>query len=103
MEKVPLDDQVKNLLLRVHLTHFSGLIDLLPKKFNHDSILKSVRKFACLVNGVWVVKSTILFEGLDKANDSALDLKRMICARDYLVIQFFTPIVRYDYCFLIGF
>lgn len=82
----PLDQQVKSLMLKVHLSHFSSIIDLLSGKFNHEDILKSLKKCSYLVNGAWVVKSKVLYTKSTNFENLNISIRKMIAARDYLVI-----------------
>ena len=73
---------------KVGCSHFSGIVDLVHTKCDHQTLIKHLKEVCYLVCGVWVIKSDLLYKNVKTTSVSAIsdvNSKKLISARDYLL------------------
>ena len=88
LKSMSLGDQVKALLLSAKVIRFSQLLTYLPKGCDVTTVLRSLQQVALLVQGVWVVKSEVLYPEDTKSSVSGVSAKMLQQGRDYIMWRF---------------
>jgi len=83
-----LSDQIKALLITAKVLQFTQLCTLLGGGMDNGAVLTALSQYAMLVQGCWVVKSSILYPEGSKSHISGLDGQKLWSSRDYVMFCF---------------
>ncbi|KAH9365302.1 hypothetical protein HPB48_018296 [Haemaphysalis longicornis] len=88
LNKLPLQDQIKAILLSAKVVTLAKLMTLLPPKVDVVAVLRQLQQVAMLVRGCWVVKSDVLYPKDTFSPKSGVPAEIMGRARDFLMYLF---------------
>ncbi|XP_029649513.2 DNA-directed RNA polymerase III subunit RPC5 [Octopus sinensis] len=88
LRTMPLQDQVKALLINAKVIRFRQLLALLPQGTDSTAVIRCLQQVAVLVQGCWVVKSEILYPKDATSPHSGVSAEHLCRGRDYLMWKF---------------
>lgn len=88
LRTMPLQEQVKALLINAKVIQFRQLLALLPRGTDPTAVIRCLQQVAVLVQGCWVVKSEILYPKDTTSPHSGVSAEHLCRGRDYLMWRF---------------
>lgn len=88
LRTMPLQEQVKALLINAKVIQFRQLLALLPRGTDPTAVIRCLQQVAILVQGCWVVKSEILYPKGTTSPHSGVSAEHLCRGRDYLMWRF---------------
>ncbi|KAH8037052.1 hypothetical protein HPB51_008476 [Rhipicephalus microplus] len=88
LSKLPVQDQIKAVLMSAKVTNFAKLMAALPPKSDTSSVVRFLQQVALLVQGCWVVKSDVLYPKDSFSPKTGVPAETMSRARDFLMFLF---------------
>lgn len=88
LSKLPVQDQIKAVLMSAKVTNFAKLMAALPPKLDTASVVRFLQQVALLVQGCWVVKSDVLYPKDSFSPKTGVPAETMSRARDFLMFLF---------------
>lgn len=85
---LPIDDQISALMKRAVALHFNKIISLLPVGSSPAIVINYLQNSAVLIQGVWVVKSEVLYPKDWTDACSGLSAEKICRVRDYILWKF---------------
>ncbi|KAH7944114.1 hypothetical protein HPB52_015799 [Rhipicephalus sanguineus] len=86
--KLPIQDQIKAILMSAKVTNFAKLMSALPPKSDPTSVVRFLQQVALLVQGCWVVKSDVLYPKDNFSPKTGVPAETMCRARDFLMFLY---------------
>lgn len=88
LSKLPIQDQIKAVLMSVKVSSFAELMSALPPKSDATSVVRFLQQVALLVQGCWVVKSDVLYPKDGCSPKTGVPADTMCRARDFLMFLY---------------
>uniref|UniRef100_A0A131Z0A4 DNA-directed RNA polymerase III subunit RPC5 n=1 Tax=Rhipicephalus appendiculatus TaxID=34631 RepID=A0A131Z0A4_RHIAP len=88
LSKLPIQDQIKAVLMSAKVTNFAKLMAALPPKSDATSVVRFLQQVALLVQGCWVVKSDVLYPKDSFSPKTGVPAETMCRARDFLMFLY---------------
>ncbi|XP_064478895.1 DNA-directed RNA polymerase III subunit RPC5-like isoform X2 [Ornithodoros turicata] len=85
LQKLPLPDQIKSIMMSAKVINFAKLLSLMPKAVDETSIVRSLQQVAVLVQGCWVVKSEVLYPKDSFSPQTGVSADILCRSRDYVM------------------